>query len=74
MHLGFYLAYSICCFLLNHVLQHHYFSVCKTSLASLFALHPSAYCHFVDKTLKVLQFSPIFIATPLIQQHARRAP
>jgi hypothetical protein len=63
-------AYSVSCFLLNNVLQSHYFHVCRSSVFSIFALDPSVYCQLVDRSLHALQWSPLAVAAPLLlEQH-----
>jgi len=68
------LGYSISCYLLNAVLQHHYFYACRSSLLSLFIADGSTYCQFIDHALKALQWSPLIVAGPLLlnTQHAGR--
>jgi hypothetical protein len=65
------LAYSVSCFLLNNVLQAHYFHVCRSSIFSIFALDPGAYCQLVDRSLRALQWSPIIVAAPLLIERNR---
>jgi len=62
-------AYAVSCFLLHHVLQHHYFQMCRSSIFSAFTLGSSPYCTFVDNSLRVLQWSPLLAAAPLLQQN-----
>jgi len=65
------LAYAVSCFLLNNVLQSHYFYVCRSSILSIFALDPGVYCQFVDKSLRALQWSPLIVAAPLLIERNR---
>jgi hypothetical protein len=65
------LAYAVSCFLLNNVLQNHYFHVCRSSILSIFALDQGAYCQLVDRSLRALQWSPIIVAAPLLLERNR---
>lgn len=58
--------YATSCWLLNNVLQHHYFHECRGSLLSIFLSDNGWYCHFVDAALKALQWSPIIVAGPIL--------
>jgi hypothetical protein len=65
-------AYAVSCFLLNNVLQAHYYGACRSSVFALFTLGQSGYCHFIDSCLKVLQWSPVLVAAPmLLEDHWR---
>lgn len=58
-------GYAVSCFLLNNVLQLHYFQYCRSNIFTLFTLGQTGYCTFVDGCLKALQWSPIVVAAPL---------
>lgn len=70
------LGYSVSCFLLHHVLQHHYWWACRSTIFSIFLTNGSTYCTLIDNSLKALQWSPVVFAIPLflnnpnIPQHA----
>ena len=65
-HVAVLAAYSTSCWLLNNVLQHHYFYSCRASLLSIFLANSSWYCSFVDSALKALQWSPLIVAGPIL--------
>lgn len=62
----FLVAYAVSCFLLNHVLQFHYFQYCRSNIFALFTLGQSGYCAFVEKCLQILQWSPVVVAAPML--------
>lgn len=64
--IGGLLAYSVSCYLLNNVLQHHLFHSCRANLLSIFLASGSNYCKFVEAALLALQWSPLIVAGPLL--------
>lgn len=66
MRLAPLLVYATSCFLLNNVLQYHYFNACRASIFHVFTLGESGYCAFIDKSLQALQWSPLIVAAPLL--------
>lgn len=58
--------YATSCWLLNNVLQYHYFHACRASLLSIFLSNSSWYCSLLDASLKALQWSPLIVAGPLL--------
>lgn len=65
MHVSALVGYSVSCYLLHHLLQHHYLWSCKSSIFTLFLADGSTYCTFLENCLRALQWSPILAAGPI---------
>ena len=73
MHIGFFLMYAVTCYLLNHVLQYHYYAACSTSLLGFLGFAPSPYCQFVDTSLKLVQWAPLAAIVPFVNLNIQNA-
>lgn len=74
MHFAGLTAYAASCWLLNNVLQYHYFRMCRGTVFALFFVGQSGYCAFVDNCLFALQWSPVLVATPILLKKLRDSP